>query len=144
MQRTAMILAAFAVFVFAGCSSEPAKTSDSPAPTAPGAVGTAPAPANAAEKTAKDKELTGAAAQVDLEKDALPLIASRCSACHTGADAKGGLDLGAIKSKKDAEAMKDKLAKAADLVESRRMPPRKAPQLSKEEQDTLVAALRGL
>ena len=140
MQRALVILLALSVVVFAGCSSESEKpAAGGEKPTAGAAGGPGPAgPQKVAPKPEAD--LT----TVDFVKDGLPLLATHCSACHSGAGAKGGLDLSSIKTKEDAEAMKDKLAKAASLVESRRMPPAKAPQPSKEDQEKLVAALRSL
>lgn len=141
MQRTLVILLALSVVVFAGCSAEPEKpAAGGEKPTAEGAAG-GPGPAGPQKVVPKpEADLT----TVDFVKDGLPLLATHCSGCHSGAGAKGGLDLSGIKTKEDAEAMKDKLAKAASLVESRRMPPAKAPQPSKEDQEKLVAALLSL
>src|SRR3954471_18273215 len=35
----------------------------------------------------------GAAAPPDFDRDVAPILAARCLDCHTGADAKGGVDL---------------------------------------------------
>ncbi|MBS1708210.1 MAG: c-type cytochrome [Armatimonadetes bacterium] len=136
--KNSLFLVASVVW-FAGCTAEkPAE------PAAPGGDKTAsapqtiPGPANAAVKGAKKTEA------VDFVAVGLPILTKSCLGCHSGAGAKGGLDLSTIKTKEDATAMKEKLEKAASLVESRRMPPRQAPQLSAEERDHLVAALRGL
>lgn len=83
-------------------------------------------------------------ATVDFDKDVVPLLGKYCAGCHGGSSPKGGLDLSKIKTKDDADAMKPALGKAASYVESRRMPPRNATQLTPEERQKLVTGLRSL
>lgn len=74
-----------------------------------------------------------------------PLLNKYCTPCHAGAGAKAGLDVTAIKTDADAKAAKDKLAQAAQEVESKKMPPAKSPnQPTDAERADMVAGLRSV
>ena len=71
-----------------------------------------------------------------------PLLEKSCVKCHSGAGAKGGVDLAKLQTQADADGAKDVLAKAAAEVESKKMPPPMAP-MSDEDRAALLTALKG-
>jgi uncharacterized membrane protein len=66
-----------------------------------------------------------------------------CAACHSGAEGKGGLDVTKLVTAADAKAAGALADKIVNAIESKGMPPEKAPmQPTDEERAAMVAAVK--
>jgi pyruvate dehydrogenase E2 component (dihydrolipoamide acetyltransferase) len=137
MRQLPLLIVSFAVLLAAaGCHSEDgteAKKTETPKTEAPKA------------EAPKTDTPAATASTASFTTKTAPLLNKYCTPCHAGAGAKAGLDVTAIKTDDDAKAAKDKLAKAAEEVESKKMPPAKsANQPTDAERADMVAGLRSV
>lgn len=145
MRHLPLLIVSFAVLLSAaGCQSEGGDTA-STTPKAQSPKAESPK----AEATKTDAPKTDApaatASTASFTTKTAPLLNKYCTPCHAGAGAKAGLDVTAIKTDADAKAAKDKLAQAAQEVESKKMPPAKsANQPTDAERADMVAGLRSV
>ncbi|MBK7644588.1 MAG: DUF1592 domain-containing protein [Planctomycetes bacterium] len=83
--------------------------------------------------------LSGAAtAGGGFEERALPVLAAHCIECHSGAEPKGDLDLGAFHTEAQARAQVATWKTVRTRVDAGEMPPRKKPRLSPAELEALL------
>lgn len=106
--------------VIAGCSSTPESGSG-------------------ASQSQNEKPDSGKIAAVNFDTDVKPQLVKHCGQCHTGPEAKDGVDVTVLTA-----ADKDKLMKLYKQIDSAKMPPPKAPQIPVEESKKLLADLKAV
>ncbi len=96
------------------------------------------------QRPARSQSAAAASAERDFRDTVQPFLKSYCTSCHGGKKARGGLDLGRYTSAADVARDLLKWQDVLEHLESRAMPPAKAPQPPSERRQEVVAWIRAV